>query len=104
MSFNLHPHCGATKTVKMNLPVSVRGGGTKVLGVGMFCEAFKAKTRTETSGSLVLSTCFVHKQNRCLQNWLGLICKLYIRLHCVFTLSFLVRCLLKKLFWFYLDL
>lgn len=68
MSFNLHPHCGAMKTVKMNLPANVRGGGTEVLGVGMLCETFKTKNRIETSGSLILSTCFFQKQNRRLQN------------------------------------
>lgn len=39
MPFNLLPHCGAMKTVKMNLPVNVRRGGTEVLGVGMLCES-----------------------------------------------------------------
>lgn len=56
MSFNLLPHCGAMKIVKMNLPVNVRGGGIEVSGVSMFCETFKARNRTETSGSLILST------------------------------------------------
>lgn len=56
MSFNLLPHCGAMKIVKMNLPVNVRGGGTEVLGVSVFCETFKTRNGAETSGSLTLST------------------------------------------------